>query len=117
MKKPVRDLDFFQKYLQGVMSRAMTQQPQVAGIALALASAVIWKKDGDILVWERDGRLVNVLQVQINGAEYTFAFRHAMPGHTIEKIEVKKGTTHGRVLRYFDNSNTVEDVLRFFESL
>ena len=67
MPRTVKDLDAFQTYLSGIMSRALDRQPHVAGIALTMAAAVVWLKEGDIKVRESSGEMKNVLQVQING--------------------------------------------------
>ena len=108
----VKDVDALQDYLRGVMDRAKHHAGNVDEIALTIAGAVIWCKDGDIKVKEYKGQMKNALWFRINDQPYALSYNHKN-----DQIEVRKGSTHGDVLGSFDNSNTTGDVCRFFSSL
>ena len=112
MPRTVRDVDVLQEYICGVMSRAEHHADSVGEITLAIAGAVIWRKDGAIRVYERESQMKNAIWIQINGQRYALSYNHES-----EQIEVREGSLRGRILRSFDNSDTVGDVHRFFSSL
>jgi hypothetical protein len=113
MPVPVSDIDMLQRYLGGVMDRAAHHAGQVQAVALALAGAIVWRKDRDaIQVMERDGDLKNVLWVKINKQRYAFSYNHAA-----RTIEMRKGTTHGRVLASFSNDTPLAEVEQLFRAL
>ena len=111
MPKTVTDVDVLQDYIRGVMRRAEHYAGNVDEIVLAIAGAVIWRKDGDIRVKEHEGQMKNALWTRINGQRYALSYNHA------GRIEVRKDSLRGDVLGSFDNSNTAGDVHRFFSSL
>ena len=90
----IQDVNTLQQYIQGVMARASDHAGQVTAIALALAGAIVWRKDNDdpIEVMEVDGELKNVLWV-------------------------REGTTQGRVIQTFDNGTSVTQVESVFRNL
>lgn len=45
MPLPVTDVEILQGYINGVMARADHHANEVEEIALALAGAIVWKKD------------------------------------------------------------------------
>jgi len=92
----VSDVETLKEYIQGIMTRAEHHGPNVAGIALALAGAVIWRKD-DAPIEVHEGRSMNqgtVLWVRIGGQRYAFGYNH-----TTDEIEMRLGTvTSSKVL-------------------
>ena len=112
MPKTVTDVDVLQDYIRGVMDRAEHHADKVDEITLAIAGAVIWRKDGDIQVYEREGQMANALWVDINGQRYALSYNH-----DARKIEIRRDSMRGDVLDSFDNSNSPGDVRRFFSSL
>jgi len=110
----IQDVDTLQKYIEGVMERADHHAVQVAGVALALSGAIIWRKDDDeeIEVLERDGELKNVLWVWIGGSRYAFSFNH-----DTGQIEMREGSTQGAVIQSFDNNTTMAHVESVFRGL
>ena len=101
------------EYLRGVMDRAVHHAGNVDEIALAIAGAVIWRMDDNPLeVFAREGQIKNVLWVRIDGQRLAFSYNHEE-----ETIEVREGTTQGRVLRSFSNNNSAGDVVEFFRGL
>ncbi len=112
MPRAVTDVDVLQEYISGVMERAEDHAKNVNDICLAIAGAIIWRKEGDIQVYEREGQMTNALWVTISGEEYALSYNHVA-----EAIEVREGSMRGSVLASFDNSNTATDVRQFFENL
>ena len=113
MTQKISDITILQEYISGVMERAEHHAGNVNEIALALAGAIIWKKDGEpIEVFTREGKMTNVLWVKFNGNKYAFSYNHGN-----ETIEIRKGTTQGAVLHGFSNDTTITEVIRAFESL
>lgn len=74
---------------------------EVEQIALALAGAIIWRKDDgkDSQVMQKDGDTKNVLWVSIGGQRYAFSYNHAA-----KAIEMREGNMRGPVLHSFSNS-------------
>ncbi len=112
MPRTVTNVDVLQDYIGGVMDRADHHAGNVDEIALAIAGAVIWRKDGDIQVYEREGQMTNALWIHINGQRYALSYNHVAG-----QIEVREDSMRGNVLASFDNTNTPGDVRRFFASL
>lgn len=116
---PVRvtDTDTLQKYVQGVMDRALHHGHNVQEILLALAGGVIWRADGDIKVRKSKrgpAGMGMALSIHISGQRYTVGYVH-----DTKQVEVRKmGDGHQVIERQaFDNSNTAADVFRFFKDL
>jgi hypothetical protein len=59
MPLAIRDVDTLKRYVDGVMRRADHHANNVGGVALALAGAIVWRKDDadEIEVMERQGDL------------------------------------------------------------
>lgn len=114
MPRTVSDVEVLSEYLRGVVDRAEHHAGGVDEIALAVAGAVLWKKDAgtSVKVMERDGELKNVLWVYVSRARYALSYNHVAGA-----IEVRQGTTHGQALATFTNKSTVNDVKTFFAHL
>jgi hypothetical protein len=112
MPRVVTDIDVLQEYLSGVIDRADHHADNVSEICLAIAGAIVWRKDGDIRVYERQGQMTNALWVHIGGQRYALSYNHVAA-----QIEVREVNMQGDVLASFDNSSSVADVRRFFGSL
>lgn len=114
MALTVKDVEEFQAYLRGVMDRADHHAGAVKEIALALAGAIIWRKDGDspIKVMIHNGETKNVLWAQIGGSRYAFSY-----DHSTGQIEMRQGTTQGQTLHTFSNATPLSYIYQIFESL
>ncbi len=112
MPRTITDVDVLQEYIAGVMERADHHAGNVDEIALAVAGAIVWRKDGDIRVYEREGQMTNVLWVTISGTQYAFSYNH-----TAGVIEVRRDSIKGRVLASFSNATPIADVKAFFGAL
>lgn len=115
MSVTVSDVDDLKKYIEGVMGRAGHHARGVQGIALALAGAIVWRKDdqSDIMVMAaRDGGTANVLWVTINGKRYAFSYNH-----DAGTIEMRENSVQGNVIGSFDDSTAVADIVSTFGSL
>jgi len=80
------------------MDRAEHHAGQVNEVCLAIAGAVIWRKDGDIQVYEREGQMTNALWVHIGSHRYALSYNH-----DAGSIEVREENMRGNVLASFDN--------------
>jgi hypothetical protein len=113
MPAAIADVDALQEYLKGVLARANHHAGNVREVALALAGAIVWRKDDEpIEVMAHSGDFKNVLWVKIGGTRYAFCYNHAT-----EEIELREGSTHGRVLHSFSNQTSLAQVHQVFESL
>jgi hypothetical protein len=112
MPQTITGVDVLQDYIGGVMARAEHHANNVDEVALAIAGALVWRKQGDIRVMARSGDMKNVLWVRIGGRRYALSYNHAAG-----TIEVRDGSTQGTVLACFSNATPLADVKRFFESL
>jgi hypothetical protein len=113
MPIPVTDVAVLQEYLRGVLERANHHAGNVSEIALAIAGAIIWRKDPNpIEVLERDGQMKNVLWVFISGQRYAFTYDHAT-----QAILIMRGTTQGTVLHSLTNATLLSDIHRIFMNL
>mgnify|MGYP006295201041 CR=1 FL=1 len=111
MPQEITDVNQLQMYLQGVMQRAEHHAGSVDEVVLALAGAIIWKKDDEpIEVMAKDGDMKNVMWVKINGIRYAFSY-----AHSTGKIEVRRKSTQGETIREFSDTDTPKDVKAFFE--
>jgi Integron cassette protein VCH_CASS1 chain len=110
----VSDVNELKVYIEGVMDRANHHAKNVQGIALALAGAVVWKKDTDTPIKVRTyGRsTANVLWVEMAGNSYAFSYNHAAGA-----IEMRQGSTQGAVLHSFSDATSVAQVEQIFRSL
>lgn len=113
MPRRISDVQVLNEYLRGVIERAEHHAGRIDEIILAIAGALVWRKDPDELqVFEREGEMKNVLWARIGGERYACSYNH-----DTESIEVRRGSTHGTVLESFDNSTPLRDVKQFFERL
>jgi hypothetical protein len=102
------------QYIEAIMVRAEHHGPNVGGIALALAGAVIWRKDA-APIEVHEGRSMaqgTVLWVRIGGRRYAFRYNH-----TTGEIEMRLRTVRGNVLHTFSDQTPVAEVERVFRNL
>jgi hypothetical protein len=109
MPRIVSDVDVLQEYIAGVMERAAHHAGKVEEIALAVAGAIIWRKDGPIKIYEREGEMTNALWVTISGKKYALSYNHRA-----ETIEFREKSMQGKVLATFTNATPVSKVKEFF---
>jgi hypothetical protein len=114
MPLTVTEIEQLRNYINGVMTRADHHAGPVNEIALALAGAIIWRKDDDepIKVMARDGETKNVLWARINGQRYAFSYNHSAG-----QIEMRRGSTQGQILQAFSNTTPLAELKRVFENL
>lgn len=106
-------IDELRAYIRAVMERADHHAGNVNEIVLALAGAILWRKeDDDIKVMAHGQDTKNVLWVRIGGKRYAFSYVHATG-----TIEMRQDSTHGNVLHTFTNATALSDVKRIFEGL
>jgi hypothetical protein len=113
MPIPVTDVGLLQQYLNGVMTKADHHANSVNEIALAVAGAIVWRKDSDpIEVMPSPRGMGNVLWAKINGKRYAFSYNHQAGA-----IEIRRGTTHGQVVCSLSNSTSLAQLRRDFAAL
>ncbi len=113
MAQSITDIAILQKYISGVMERAEHHAGKVNEIALALAGAIIWKKDNDpIEVFTREGNMANAIWVKFGGERYAFSYNHEE-----QTIEIKKKSMQGSVLHSFSNSSQISEIIEAFNNL
>ena len=76
MPRTVSNVDVLQEYIAGVMERAAHHAGDVEEIALAVAGALIWRKEGPIKIYEREGKMTNAIWVVIGGKKYALSYNH-----------------------------------------
>lgn len=112
MPETVSTVDKLQQYIQGVMERAAHHANNVDEICLAIAGAIVWRKDGDFKVITREGDMGNVLWMHVGGNRYALSYNH-----DIRSIEIREGGIQGSVLASFTNGSSIRDVKDFFGGL
>ena len=113
MALTVEDVARLQEYISGVMTRADHHAGNVSEVVLALAGAVVWRKDAEpIRVMAQQGETKNVLWARIGGTRYAFSYNH-----DAGSIEMREGSTQGQVLHSFDNTTSLATVKHIFEAL
>ena len=113
MPQDITDIEILKEYISQVIDRAEHHANNVENIVLAIAGAIIWKKDSNpIKVFTREGEMKNVIWVNINGNKYAFSYNH-----DTQKIEIRQDNTQGKVIASFDNSTSTDDIKRFFKNL
>ena len=111
MPKDIDSILVLKEYVSGVIDKAEHHANNVEEVCLALAGAIIWKKDApNIRILERKGEMKNVIWVQIKGKQYAFSYNHE-----IESIEMREETTHGNAIGSFNNSTTNKEIKEFFK--
>jgi hypothetical protein len=114
MPEALNAVDTLREYIEGVMNRAAHHGPRVNAIVLALAGAIVWRKDAEPIEVHR-GRTMRhgtVLWVRINGNRYAFKYNHQT-----QKIDMLSGSIRGPVRNSFDNNTPVSEVERIFREL
>ena len=112
MPQTVTSVDLLQQYIRGVMDRAEHHAGRVDEICLSIAGAIVRRKEGELEVMARDGKMKNVLWLRVNGQRYAMSYNH-----NSGLIEVRQGTTRGNVLAAFDNTTSIQSVKDFFGNL
>ena len=114
MALTVTEIEELRSYLQGVMARADHHAGKVKHVALALAGAILWRKNDDepIKVMVREGQTTNVLWVRIGSTRYALSYNH-----DAALIEMREGSTQGPTIQTFDNQTSLSSVYSFFEAL
>lgn len=114
MALTVTEVEELRQYLCGVMNRADHHAGNVKEIALALAGAILWRKDDDkpIKVMAHGGEAKNVLWAHIGGQRYVFSYNH-----TVGEIEMREENTHGPTLHRFTNATPLSSVVEIFKAL
>ena len=113
MPLQVTDIDVLRDYLDGVVGRADHHAQDVNEIALAIAGAIIWRKDDNPLeVMTREGEMKNIIWVRIANQRYALAYNHDS-----REIELREKSSRGRVVGHFSNATPVSDIRRIFGSL
>ena len=110
----VADVDTLQRYIVGVMDKADHHANGVQDVCLAVAGAIIWKKDAGttIEVFAVDGDMKNVLWVYVRGTRYAFSYHHPTAA-----IQIRRNTTQGPVLHSLTNQTPSADIREIFERL
>lgn len=114
MALTVTEVEELRAYINGVMNRADHHAGAVNEIALALAGAILWRKNDEepIRVMVREGKTTNVLWVRIGSKRYAFSYNH-----DAGQIEMREGSTQGPTLHTFTNSTPLSTVRTIFEHL
>lgn len=114
MPLTVTEIEELRTYINGVMDRADHHAGNVKEIALALAGAILWRKDDEepIRIMAQGGETKNVLWVRIGGQRYAFSYNHAEGS-----IEMRRGSTQGRTIHSFSNDTPLATLYRIFEAL
>ncbi|MCY3839047.1 MAG: hypothetical protein OXH09_10455 [Gammaproteobacteria bacterium] len=113
MPQEVTDIDRLRDYLKGVLDRADHHAQGVNEVVLAVAGGVVWRKDdGPLEVRTRKGEMGNVLWFTVDGERYALSYNHKKG-----EIELKAGSTHGKVAASFSNTSCSADVRAVFDGL
>jgi hypothetical protein len=115
MALTVTEVEELRAYVQGVMERADHHAGAVKHIVLALAGAILWRKEDDQpikVMTGKAGQPTNVLWVHIGGSRYAFSYDHGAG-----TIEMREGSTQGPTLHSFTNKTPLSDVYNIFEKL
>jgi hypothetical protein len=114
MALTVTEIEELREYLGGVMNRADHHADSVNEIALALAGAILWRKNDDepIKVMVREGHTTNVLWFKVGNKRYAFSYNH-----DAGQIELRENSLKGETLYTFTNNTPLSEVREIFESL
>ena len=114
MALTVTEIEELRAYLNGVMNRADHHADDVNEIALALAGAILWRKDDaePIKVMVREGETTNVIWVRIGAKRYALSYNHAA-----RCIELREGGLQGPTLHTFTNATPLSQVRAIFQAL
>lgn len=115
MPVKVRSVDVLRQYFRGVVSRANDHAPNVNQVIYPLLGMITLSMDeeSDIEVRGKDNSaLGNILWAVIRGNRYAFRYEHED-----DSIEIRRETHNGEILHRINNSTTVTDLRRIFESI
>lgn len=112
MPRTVSNLEILQEYVRGVLDRAGHHAPNVNEVCLTIAGAIIWVTEDELEVMTRNGEMKNVLWLRVKEQRYAVSYNHDN-----ESIDVREGTTQGKVLEQFTNATPTRQVKNFFEGL
>lgn len=114
MALTVTEVEELRQYLCGVMDRADHHAGNVKEIALAIAGAILWRKDDDkpIKVMSHGVETKNVLWVYIGGQRYVFSYNHIAG-----EIEMREENTQGKTLHRFTNTTSLSSLMAIFKAL
>lgn len=113
MPATVNEVNDLKKYLTGVMDRADRHADNVNEVVLTLLGALLWKKDPNpIIVMTRENQTTNVLWAHINNHKYAFSYNN-----NTKSIEMRSNSTHGDVLKSFNNQDNAASIKAFFKTL
>ena len=113
MPQEVTDIDVLRDYLKGVVGRADHHARGINEVVLAVAGGVVWRKDdGPLEVRTRKGEMGNVLWFTVDRERYALSYNHKT-----EEIELKTGSTQGKVAASFSNITSNADVRAVFDGL
>lgn len=101
-------------YSANVIKNAGHHGQKVYQVIFHLLSCVISKmKEGkDIAIYTRNGVICNALWLTINSTMYYFSY-----DHILEVVTLKKGGKKGVLTHSFDNSSSLQDILKVFSTL
>ena len=114
MALTVTEIEELRAYINGVMARADHHAGNVKEIVLALAGAILWRKNDDepIKVMAHNSETKNVLWVRIGTTRYAFSYNH-----TSGEIEMRSGSIQGQTIKTFTNATPLSQVWQIFEAL
>ena len=115
MPVQVDDVATLQQYLRGVLADAEHHANNVELVVLALAGAIISRKDvGTPLDVHsaKGGGLGRALSVTIRGSRYAFSYNHEE-----HCISMKAGNFQGNVMHTFTNATPLAEIARIFRGL
>jgi hypothetical protein len=114
MAKQINTVTDLQDYFKGVVKRAGHHAKSVDEVIYPTLCFIIayFDPNSNIKVMVNKGNTANVLWAYINGTKYTFVYEH-----TKSVIEIRKDNIKGQVLHSIDNTLTVKDLLKIFNSL
>ena len=108
-----KDVDTLKVYIRGVVGRAECHAPGVKGVVFAVLGAVIWCDEGDIIIGEYDGEMVNAVKFHAGGQLYYAGYNHDGEG----TVEIRERNQNGDVLVSFDNDTKAGEIYNFFSCL
>jgi integron cassette protein len=115
MPVEVSEVEKLREYLRGVLGAAQHHANNVDQIVLALAGAVIARKDNSPLQ-VRAGKtkeMGNALTfTSARGNTYALSYNHST-----RQIDLKQGNSHGPVTHSFDNLTPIAQVATIFAQL
>jgi hypothetical protein len=111
----VNDMKTLQVYVRGVTGKAIHHAKNVDKIVLAIAGAVILRKDNSPLQVRQGakGALGRALQFTTQkGKTYALSYNH-----TSKEIDLKKDNYQGKVIHSFSNATTLVELSKTFAKL